>query len=161
MNKIQATKFKRIHSLLFFFLVYPCLVDATTQPSSTSALLGNLLHSSKKMSLAPLQDKIDKLAIKNLPLLQTTLNALNLTEHQQYLTIKQSFNSSESPSHTNIEILRENLLDDSIKSIYYSITFHKEGLANGLFGHWKVTSAQQAFSCRRKNINQYTKEFCS
>lgn len=87
-------------------------------------------------------------------LMRDVIDILNLTNQQQYLAIKQSFNQMESPSQAYIEITRSGLLDDAIEGIQFQLTLGKKP------EYWEITELKRLFLCRRTSNHQYQTKLC-
>ncbi|MFD2165402.1 hypothetical protein ACFSJY_03920 [Thalassotalea euphylliae] len=84
-------------------------------------------------------------------LVETLLAELKLTESRT-IDVRQHHHSS---TDTTIEALNTNVLDDSIKQVYYRVRFTKQ-----TNGYWQPFIAEQAFQCRRNNSDTFAARYC-
>lgn len=80
------------------------------------------------------------------------IQLLDIKDHQQYLTIEQSFHQIESPSNVTIKITQTGLLDDSVAGIKYELNLARNLTESPL---WKIQKAQRKLLCRRDNKSYY------
>lgn len=77
------------------------------------------------------------------------------SEFIPYIKIEQSSDKVESPKKVTVILVVDNLLDDSIKGIWYKIVFIK-----ALDNNWIISSIDQAIKCWKNKKQIFQKESC-